>query len=84
MNQHRLVVDKQLMIDDAESEISARYKLFYQLTRLTKDKGSLAHDDALDAVAMAIAYWVEHMARDTDQAALQHKDEMLMQLNINN
>jgi hypothetical protein len=44
MNQHRLVVDAKLVERDYKSGEPA-YQLFYQLTRLTRDRGSLKHDD---------------------------------------
>ena len=31
-------------------------QLFYQLTRVTYEKGCLAHDDRLDALAMGVAF----------------------------
>jgi hypothetical protein len=36
-----------------------RYRLFYQLTRITKDKGALVNDDRLDAVAIGVHYWTQ-------------------------
>ena len=68
MNQHRIVVDKQILKEDAKTEDKA-YQLFYQMTRLTKERGALAHDDRLDALSIAVAFWVDHMSRDTDEAA---------------
>jgi hypothetical protein len=72
---HRLVVDEAVVKADAEAD--AKYQLFYQLTRLTRDRGALAHDDRLDALAMAVGYWVEHMARDTEKAAEDHREALL-------
>ena len=76
LNQHRLVVDRKVIQGDFEStqetdegSASSTYQAFYQLTRITKDRGSLVHDDRLEALAMAVAYWVETMARDTQKAA---------------
>lgn len=77
MNQHRLVIDKGLIKRDYDSAPDAKYSLFYQLTRLTKDKGALNHDDRLDALAGAVAYWVEQMGRDTEKAAQEHKEKLL-------
>ena len=66
MNQHRLVIDYQEIIRDYESTLeNPRKGLFYQMTRITKDKGSLVHDDRLDALAISVAYWVERIAVDT-------------------
>lgn len=82
MNQHRLIVDPKVIDKDYQSiqsdgEVQERYRLFYQMSRITRDRGSLAQDDRLDALAIAVNYWVEAMARDTALAHKQHKDEML-------
>ena len=45
------------------------------MSRLTSDKGSLRHDDRLDALSMACGYWVEQMAQSVDSAAKVLKDE---------
>ena len=34
------------------------------MTRVTTDRGSLKHDDRLDALAIAVNYWTEQMAQD--------------------
>jgi len=81
MNQHRLIVDPRVIEKDYQSiqsdgEIQERYRLFYQMSRITKDRGSLAQDDRLDALAIAVSYWVQAMARDTELAHRQHKEEL--------
>jgi hypothetical protein len=43
--------------------------LLYQLTHPTKDRGSLTHDDRVDAVAGAVAHFQRAMMIDVDQAA---------------
>jgi hypothetical protein len=45
------------------------YSLLYQLTHVTRDRGSLKHDDRLDALAGAVATYQRSMAQDVDQAA---------------
>jgi hypothetical protein len=77
MSNHRLIVDMSLISKDFESAKDPKYSLFYQMTRITKDRGALIHDDRLDALAMAVSYWVEHMARDNDKAVISMKSEML-------
>jgi hypothetical protein len=78
MNQHRLIVDEGLIKKDFEnyngyaSDVAHRYQLFYQMTRLTKDRGSLQKDDRIDVLAMAVAYWVETMDKDTDKNEKEH------------
>jgi len=75
MNQHRLVVSQELIKDDFKTDID--HQLFKQMTRITKDKGSLRHDDALDALSIAVNYWVERMDRDQIVAFDEHKNRML-------
>jgi hypothetical protein len=37
----------------------------------------LAQDDRLDALAMAVGYWVEQMARDVDMTIADEKERRL-------
>lgn len=79
LNQHRLVIDPTLVAKDAENyndhpqERANQYSLTYQLTHITREKGSLVHDDRLDSLAMAVAYWVEQMGKDDTRAMVEHK-----------
>ena len=75
MNTHRLVVDEDIIKQDFQ--LPPDHQLFRQLTRITRDKGALRHDDQLDALAIAANYWVERMDRDQILAFDQHKEEML-------
>lgn len=82
MNQHRLVVDRQLVerdyksVDHLPADTARNYRLFHQLTRITRDRGSLAKDDRVDALALAVHYWTELMDRDADRAAQEHRDAL--------
>lgn len=69
MSTHRLIVDQRVIQKDFDTAKDIKYSLFYQLTRLTRDRGALVHDDRLDALAIAVAYWTESMARDNNKAA---------------
>jgi len=75
MNSHRLVVDDLLIKEDFKLEPD--HQLFRQMTRLTRDKGALRHDDQIDAVAIAANAWVERMDRDQVLSYNQHKEELL-------
>lgn len=76
--QHRLIVDPRVIEDDYRTaENDLKYSAFYQLTRVTRDRGALAHDDRLDALAGAVGYWVEQMARDGKVEADKHKEDLL-------
>jgi len=83
LNQHRLVVDRKLIERDFKStevyvpEHQNRYRLFYQMTRITRDRGSLIKDDRIDALALAVHYWTSSLARDTDKAAEQTREKLL-------
>ena len=75
MNGHRLVVDEHTIKEDFKLE--PNHQLFRQLTRITRDKGALRHDDQIDALAIAANYWVERMDRDQTLSYQQHKDELI-------
>lgn len=85
MNQHRLMIDPQLIFEDAKNynehpeEKAPQYSLIHQLTHITREKGSLVHDDRLDALAMAVAYWVEIMGKDDHGAVARHKQRLFDQ-----
>lgn len=74
--QHRLVVDRDLVNKDYESTPgdNPAYSLFFQMTRITRDKGSLAHDDRLDALAWAVAEFTEDLDLDHNAAAKEAED----------
>lgn len=76
LNQHRLVISPQLIRQDFDTT-DANYQLFHQITRITKDRGSLRNDDRLDVLSIACAYWVEQMAVDTDRQEKDHREELL-------
>lgn len=83
MNQHRLVVCPAVIEKDYRStegyagEDQQGYRLFYQMTRITRDRGALKHDDRLDAVAGAVAHWTEFMNRDAEKAHLAHREALV-------
>lgn len=83
MNQHRLVVDNKVIEFDYDSTAAYpsdevnKYRLFYQMTRITRNRGSLAHDDRLDALAGCVAYWIDYMSRNMTVAVDQRKEELL-------
>ena len=85
LNSHRLIVDPSVINNDYKSALSypieqqTRYMLMYQLSRITRDKGSLVHDDRLDALSIAIGYWVQQMAADVNQNMIDRKQELLDQ-----
>jgi len=76
MMQHRLVIDPKVILADlAECERDLSYSCFHQLSRLTADRGSLRHDDRLDALAMAVAYWVDQMDAESSVVEKMRQEE---------
>ena len=80
---HRLAVDRRVVEKDAEmlktaDEKSASYSLFFQMTRLTHDRGSLLHDDRLDAWSMALA-WFQEQAAQNQQEQKEVRDTALLE-----
>jgi hypothetical protein len=74
LNQHRLTVDRAIVDrdfydehKDVPAEHRYSYKLFHQLTRITKERGALLHDDRLESLAMAVSYWTESVKLDVDK-----------------
>ena len=87
MNQHKLIIDPKVIQKDYDSvqdlppEKAMKYMLAYQMTRITRDRGALSHDDRLDVLAMAVQYWVEQMAADADKEInLKRQDLMMKEL----
>ena len=83
MNQHRLIVSPDVIRKDFETaqgyppELQLRYQLMYQMSRITKDRGAITHDDRLDALSIGIAYWVEQMNQDAEDKIEDRKTELL-------
>lgn len=70
MARHRLIVHTDIIQYDLETTnkypIDQResYKFFHQLSKVTRERGSLIHDDSLDAVAGSVRKWTEMVAVD--------------------
>jgi len=85
LNQHRLIINQDVIDRDYAStqhlppESALRYQLFYQMSRITRERGSLAHDDRLDVLSMAVGYWVEQMSKDVDMAMQDRKTHLMRQ-----
>jgi hypothetical protein len=83
MARHKLVMDRQVIEDDYRTAQSYdgdnkfTKTLVYQLTRISYDRGALKHDDRLDALSMAIAFWSEKIGQDADRGISEHRDKLL-------
>ena len=83
LNAHKLVIDTEVIRKDYQSALAhpiekqTRYMLLYQLSRITSDRSALLQDDRLDALAIAVAYWVEQMAVNADLKMKDRKNELM-------
>jgi hypothetical protein len=89
LNQHRLVVCPSVIEADYQSvsqpnspyaqERAPYYRLMYQVARMVRAKGALSQDDRIDALAGAVSHFTKQLARDTERAALDHKESVFDQ-----
>ena len=81
MNQHRLVVDRKIIEWDFKSNPDAApeerllYMLFYQMSRMCREKGAVKHDDRLDCLAQGVKWYTDAMSISDYEMAKQHKRE---------
>ena len=81
LNQHRLVVDRGV-IDwdynsnkDAAPEERLLYMLFYQMSRMCREKGAVKHDDRLDCLAQGVKYYTDALAISAYETVKLRKQE---------
>lgn len=67
MKQHRLVMDATVARDDLATKDLERRGLF-QMTRMMDRRGALRHDDRIDVLSQAVAYWTRYLNADTTKA----------------
>jgi len=82
LNQHRLVVDRNVIDWDYSSnkdcapESRLLYMLFYQMSRMCREKGAVKHDDRIDVLAMAVKYYTDALAISAyEQVKLREREE---------
>jgi len=82
LNQHRLVVDKSVIEWDYKSNPDAApehrllYMLFYQMSRMCREKGAVKHDDRLDCLAQGVQYYIDALAISAnEQINLRKREE---------
>ena len=68
MNQHRLVIDRKVIEWDFKSNPDAApeerllYMLFYQMSRMCREKFAVKHDDRLDCLAQGVKYYTDALS----------------------
>jgi hypothetical protein len=84
MSRHHLIVNESLIQKDVEStskyplERRNTYQVFHQMSRITRDKHSLLHDDRADALAGAVRFFTNRLAQDANKELIKKRaDNML-------
>jgi len=81
LNQHRLVVDKGVIDWDYNSnkdeapEKRLMYMLFYQMSRMCREKGAVKHDDRIDCLAQGVKYFTDALAISAQESVNIRKRE---------
>ena len=81
LNQHRLVVDRSVVEWDFNSnpdeapERRILYMLFYQMSRMCREKGAVKHDDRLDSLAQGVKYFTDAMGISAQEQVIMRKRE---------
>ena len=82
LNQHRLVIDRGV-IDwdyasnkDSAAEERLLYMLFYQMSRMCREKRAVKHDDRLDCLAQGVKYFTDALSISAqDQIKARKREE---------
>ena len=85
LNQHRLVFDYSNLLKDTNKALSdgnskaLQHSFLFQLTHITRDRGSLVHDDLVDVLALGVAYWNTYgvLKQNTDMALEAYKKKQI-------
>ena len=68
LNQHRLICNRSVIEMDYKSnpdeapELRLLYMLFYQMSRMCREKGAVKHDDRLDSLAQGVKYFTDALS----------------------
>ena len=79
LNQHRLIVDRKDIEWDYASktneppELRLMYMLFYQMSRMCREKGAVKHDDRLDCLAQGVKYFTDALSISAHEAVKERK-----------
>ncbi len=81
LNQHRLVCNRSVIEWDYNSnpdtapEERLMYMLFYQMSRMCREKGAVKHDDRLDCLAQGVKYYTDALSISASEAIKSRKRE---------
>jgi hypothetical protein len=81
MNQHRLIIDRGVVEwdyasnKDAAPEERLQYMLFFQMSRMCREKGAVRRDDRLDSLAQGVKYFTDAMGISAYEAVKAKRQE---------
>jgi len=81
LNQHKLIVNRSVVEWDFNSnkdeapENRLLYMLFYQMSRMCREKGAVKHDDRLDCLAQGVKYYTDALAISAYETVKLRKQE---------
>ena len=81
LNQHRLIVNRDVIEWDYKSnpeeapELRLMYMLFYQMSRMCREKGAVKHDDRIDCLAQGVKYFTDSLSISAQEAINTRKRE---------
>jgi hypothetical protein len=87
LNQHRLIIDRKVIEwdfksnPDAPPEERLLYMLFYQMSRMCREKGAVKHDDRLDCLSQGVKYFTESLAISAYETVKLRKQEDWIDMN---
>ena len=79
LNQHRLIVDRKVIDWDYKSnadeapEKRLLYMLFYQMSRMCREKFAVKHDDRLDCLAQGVKYYTDALSISAEREIAQRR-----------
>ena len=86
LNQHRLICNRSIIDWDYNSNKEAApeerllYMLFYQMSRMCREKGAVKHDDRLDCLAQGVKYFTDALSISAYQSVQAKKAEEWMDM----
>ena len=87
MNQHRLIIDRKVVDwdfksnPDAPPEERLLYMLFYQMSRMCREKGAVKHDDRLDCLALGVKYFTDSLSISANQQIMMRNQQEWLDMN---
>merc|ERR1712159_914755 len=60
---------------DEAPELRLMYMLFYQMSRMCREKGAVKHDDRLDALAQGVQYFTDALSISAERQIADRKLE---------